>query len=441
MIWNYLIICRIWFKINTMKFITKIRWLLYLTLSFSVINNDMEMSMNISDENRHQQHDDNELLNSDILQEKSFVALCYSSKTLGIACYNDALNVIYTDSIPVSSTDINNILINLKIKLSPTLFIIHPTLISNKAMLDLILCSADGMHRDYYKYTSLKSSCWSSETSLDFICAKLHVKKLYQLHSTSSLSSSSSLPFNSGGHHIAYPSSYVDANHNNINSMHRQQSSLPASSTSFNTYSLPSTSHHPCQRNHQIQSNYLLLSAVIDLENTQVKSSLSALLTFMTNNLFNLDNGVVTVSNIQSLAIADYLKMDDLTYRYVWLTNKLFKRCWVFQLCIHSNNRFYISLFIYYRLHKLLLHMYVVPCKSLLKRSIQTSFARQAKTKKVGPFSLFIHLFFHSLTMHSLILMKNSPTLTMLSFSPQVSRSLHCSIALARSWADSNSSM
>ena len=269
----------------------------------------MDMNMN-SDEIRHQQQDDNELLNNDILQEKAFVALCYSNKTLGIACYNDALYVIYTDSIPVSSTDINNILINLKIKLSPTLFIVHPTLISNKAMLDLILCSADGMHTDYYKYTSLKSSCWSSENSLDFICSKLHVKKLYQLHS------SSSLAYNSGSHHNVYTNTYVDTNHNNINSMHRQQSSLPTASATFNTSSLSSTSHYPSQRNnHQIQSNYLLLSAVIDLENIQVKSSLSALLTFMTNNLFNLDNGVVTVSNIQSLAIADYLKMDDLTYR------------------------------------------------------------------------------------------------------------------------------
>ena len=97
-----------------------------------------------------------ELLNDDKTVEKSFIAICYSNKTLGISCYNELLNTIYTDFITVSYLDINDILMNLKIKLSPTLFIIHPTLISNQAMLQMILCSIDGTDKDYYKYKSLK---------------------------------------------------------------------------------------------------------------------------------------------------------------------------------------------------------------------------------------------------------------------------------------------
>lgn len=286
------------------------------------------MSIDETSHHSHQQQlqiqQDNGILNNDILQAKSFVALCYSNKTIGIACYNELLNVIYTDSVPVSHTDISNILINLKIKLSPTLFIIHPSLISNKDMLDLILCSIDGTQNDYYKYTSLKTSCWSSETSLDYVCTKLNVKKMNQLQSSSLLPASSSV-FTPMCQHNTSANVYSNVNHNSINSVHRQQSTLPSSSSTYPANSSSSSSSttstmsscYPSQRNHQIHSNYLMLSAVIDLENAQLKSSLSALLTFMTNNLFNLDNGIVTVSSIKSLAIADYLKMDDLTYRYL----------------------------------------------------------------------------------------------------------------------------
>ena len=218
--------------------------------------------------------DDLDQLNIDHdASHKSFVSLCYTNKTLGISCYSELTNTIYTDYITVSSSDMNDILINLKIKFSPTLFIIHPTLVSNQAILDLILCSADGLNKEYYKYKSLKSSCWNPELSMELICSKLYVKKLHMNH-----------------HH----------NHH-TNTMNP--------TTTLQHYSTTTTYNHSID----IRYNLFLLSSVIDMENQHLKSSLGALLSFMTTNLFQLENGIIQIADLQLLNISDYLKLDDIT--------------------------------------------------------------------------------------------------------------------------------
>jgi hypothetical protein len=250
---------------------------------------------------------DVELLNIDNTSEKSFVALCYSNKTLGISCYNELLNTIYTNFVTVSSLDINDILINLKIKLSPTLFIIHPTLISNQDLLDLILCSSDGAHKNYYKYKSLKSSCWNPETSMELICSKLYVKKLHQ-----------SFQMNRNITTNVYQQQQQQPQQLHSQPLfHNRDLHIPTVSVTMTSASIASSSRDNNINNNpslNIHHNYFLISSVIDIDNNQLKSSLGALLTFMSTNLFQLDNGKIHVADLQLLKLSDYLKLDDMTY-------------------------------------------------------------------------------------------------------------------------------
>jgi hypothetical protein len=80
---------------------------------------------------------------------KVIAAVCYINKTIGFACYDELSNSIFADSIPVSFEDIDDVLAQIKIAAGPTLFLIHPMILSNRPLLDLLVCGTDGMPNAY----------------------------------------------------------------------------------------------------------------------------------------------------------------------------------------------------------------------------------------------------------------------------------------------------
>ena len=186
------------------------------------------------------------------IPHKAIVAICcYNTSTFGIACYNELNNIIYADSIFIQPEEFENFTSNLKITLSPTLFLLHPQIITNKSMLDTIISSVDGTPECYH-YQSLKSSSWNAEQALNIICSKLLIK-------TNTLIS-----------------------------------------TNYDRY--------------DIKKNFLLLSSKIDLDSIPLKQSLSALIMYMTNNTIQLSEGIIMIASIQTLPQTQYMRRDEGRY-------------------------------------------------------------------------------------------------------------------------------
>lgn len=55
--------------------------------------------------------------------------------------------------------------------------------------------------------------------------------------------------------------------------------------------------------------------SAIDLESTQLKQSMGALLNYLQTNIFNMDDGVIVVSDVRQLELISYLRIDSSTFR------------------------------------------------------------------------------------------------------------------------------
>ena len=64
---------------------------------------------------------------------------------------------------------------NLKATLHPTLFLLHPKIVCNKSLFELILSGSDGMP-DYYRFKALKSSSWNTNAALEIIHKNLVIR-------------------------------------------------------------------------------------------------------------------------------------------------------------------------------------------------------------------------------------------------------------------------
>lgn len=105
---------------------------------------------------------------------KVIAAICYVNKTIGFSCYDELSNSILADSIPASYEDMEELLAKIKTISNPTLFLIHPTFLSNKSLLDLLVCGIDGVP-DTYRHTTMKSSSWNPDAALEIMCTKLAI--------------------------------------------------------------------------------------------------------------------------------------------------------------------------------------------------------------------------------------------------------------------------
>lgn len=176
----------------------------------------------------------------------SVAALSISNKTIGFACFDERTDSIYCDSIFCSNDDLESQLLSIKMSCSPTLFILHPKIVANEALLELILSGLSG-EPNFYEYKSLKTACWNAtEAALQFICDTLIIK-----------------------------------------------------------------SAGKDKRN----STYFWLSAIVDVDCQLLRQSLGALIQYLQANLFNLDGGVVIVSDVKNLPLRSFMRMDDSSFR------------------------------------------------------------------------------------------------------------------------------
>jgi DNA mismatch repair protein MSH5 len=66
---------------------------------------------------------------------------------------------------------------------------------------------------------------------------------------------------------------------------------------------------------HTSRRSYLQLVSAIDLESTQLKQSMGALLNYLQTNIFNMDDGMIMVSDVRQLDLISYLRIDSSSFR------------------------------------------------------------------------------------------------------------------------------
>jgi DNA mismatch repair ATPase MutS len=175
-----------------------------------------------------------------IATDQSIVALCYNNREIGIACFDELTNSILCDTCSVSNDDMEDTLYNLKVALQPTLFLLHPKVITNKSLLELVLCGVDGTS-NFYRFKTIKSSAWQSQKSQHVINECLVVK----------------------GH-----------------------------------------------MSNKLMSGYQQLSCILNLEQDMSRQALGALLLYMQETVFRLDNGKVIVSSVKNFQQNTYMRID-----------------------------------------------------------------------------------------------------------------------------------
>lgn len=134
----------------------------------------------------------------------------------------------------------------------------HPRLVANKTLLDMLLSRNDhATHDNSYRYITIKSSNWNEDSALELMCTKLKIKN----------------------------NNFIGSNNNNNN-------------------------------------NFIMLSSLIDLENSQLKKSMGALLNYMQTNVFHFDQGVITIANIGPLQTIEHMRIDHSTFNSLQIFNK-----------------------------------------------------------------------------------------------------------------------
>lgn len=106
---------------------------------------------------------------------QNFVSICTVGNKLAVAHYDEAMNEIHAMCMPAREETLPETLHRVKLKCAPTIFILHPRVLSNKPLLDLILQDVDG-EPDGYRYISLKASDWNDDNALHLLCTKIKLR-------------------------------------------------------------------------------------------------------------------------------------------------------------------------------------------------------------------------------------------------------------------------
>lgn len=175
------------------------------------------------------------------------LAVSILDKKLGLACYDELTNTFRTDGFDTTSDDIEAMLVSAKLICQPTLILVHPGVVVNTPLLEMITCGCDGTPNQY-PYQAMKSPHWTFDTALELMCTKFFVR---------------------------------DKDHH-----------------TFNVESL------------SYQENFLRLSSHFDMNNRAMVQAIGALLFFMRTFIFYLDDGVVSVNKVEGFALGSYLRTD-----------------------------------------------------------------------------------------------------------------------------------
>ncbi len=199
-------------------------------------------------------------MNTDVENEtpdETLISVCYLNSTIGFAVFKENTNSIFADSICTSISSVEESFFQLKSFFTPTLFVLHPKIVTNKSLLESILCGTDGTP-NYYHFVSLKSSCWNVDLSTELIQNKLIVKSCVECDGEMYTRISSS-----------------------------------AKKT----------------------SNLMWISSVLNMESPQLCQALGALLVHLQQHWFNMDEGIVRITSIQGYNLNSYMRLDDGSFK------------------------------------------------------------------------------------------------------------------------------
>lgn len=173
---------------------------------------------------------------------QALVTLYMNNKQLGIACYEELTNIIYAGTLNMSMEHIEETIITIKRLLKPTIFLLHPKIIANQSLFELILSGLDGT-QNYYRYKVIKTATWIDKSCQYLIHNCLQIRRL-----------------------------------------------------------------------HKSNTSYQYISSIIDLEYEPTRQCLGALISFMQETIFKLDEGKVIISSIQALPLESFVRIDKISY-------------------------------------------------------------------------------------------------------------------------------
>ncbi|RYH30202.1 hypothetical protein EON65_05855 [archaeon] len=134
--------------------------------------------INVRTSKRSRSHQGSGILIDDDLMSATgmIIALHFTSQQIGIACYDEVNNMLFVDIIHAGNEDYEETLAQLKMQMSPTLFVLHPNIITNRGLLEIIQQGLDGTP-EVYEHRILKTSAWNEKTCKTLIQNTLGIKR------------------------------------------------------------------------------------------------------------------------------------------------------------------------------------------------------------------------------------------------------------------------
>lgn len=188
------------------------------------------------------------------------IALHFTSHQIGIACYDEVNNLLFVDVLHARNEDYEETFAQLKMQMSPTLFLLHPNVINNRGLLEIIKQGLDGAP-EVYEHRILKTSAWNVKGCKMLIQNALSIKK----------------------HGKELTKAEV----------------------------------------------YYSLSSCVDLENPNIIQALGALLHYLQDHIFNLDDGKILVNGCRELPNTRLLRIDSNSLFALQIFNEEFHPNWL----------------------------------------------------------------------------------------------------------------
>ncbi len=220
---------------------------------------------------------------------------------IAFACYDEEQNEIILEVSPTSEFDTESVVQSFMSATRPTLILISAKVAANPALLDLLTSNRPSIERSNSQqnyqpsgsnaanstipYQLLKSSAFDLRHCKSLILNKLRVMSL--LHHQSSRRNNNSNP-----------------------SIHHHDSNRPQATMQFQNYNTSTQSRAaPPLR-------YNSLASVVDFESTTLVRALGALLTYLQNTTFRLEEGsTITIHAIKYCESSKYMRIDPATLK------------------------------------------------------------------------------------------------------------------------------
>jgi DNA mismatch repair ATPase MutS len=196
---------------------------------------------------------------------QNILALCYSHNQLGVAGYSEMENTIYAESFEVSPEDCEATLQSIKMTFDPTLFLIHPTILTNASLLNFVLQGTDGLTPNAFNYKTLRTAAWNERITSSMI-------------------------------------------YNNLKIFSRVQGQTVVESA---------------------LETVRRLGIDLDIEKVRLKQALGALLTHLQDTIFQSVQDKILIASIKEFPLIPYLRMDMNSYRALQIFSEDFHPNWI----------------------------------------------------------------------------------------------------------------